>query len=83
MGMRQRYEKDPHSYSYFQPHVRSRFSFNVLKSNHMERVLLGSVDLLNWKMIFAVISARRFCINVVSCHLEGSRITNGDWKMSR
>jgi hypothetical protein len=63
-------------------HMRSRvFSSNVLKNNHIERVLLGSVDLLNGKMIFALISAIRFCINVVSCHLEGGRMASGDWKM--
>jgi hypothetical protein len=48
----------------------------------MERVLLGSVDLFNGKMIFPVFSAIRFCINVVSCHLEGGRMVSEDWKMS-
>jgi hypothetical protein len=64
-------------------HMRGRaFLSNILKNNQVERVLLGSVDLLNWKMIFAAISARRFCINIVSCHLEGDRMASRDWKMS-
>jgi hypothetical protein len=64
-------------------HMRGRvFSSNVLKNNHTEKVLLGFVDLLNGKMFFAVISAIRFCANVVSCHLEGGRMASGDWKIS-
>jgi hypothetical protein len=80
--MRQRCEKDPRSYPCFKPHAQSRFLSNVLKNNHMERVLLGSVGLLNGKIIFAVISTRKFRINVVSCHLNGGRMGSGDWKMS-
>jgi hypothetical protein len=64
-------------------HMHGRvFSSNVLKNNHVDGVILGSVDLLNGKMIFAVISATRSCINVTSCHLEGGRMASGDWKMS-